>query len=324
LEEVSNGIPEEAWPSGLDGNYYNWPAQVGGMAVTAEGVDVGLSEQFWQISGDSLDTFRKSLLLDKAGVQSPTEIHAVGNSVQWVDSAKQIWSSSLGEFGEPIRTDLASIQPASTYIGYHKSGTFNWEYVLDAVAGKLYIYDLDTDQWYPPWTVPATAIYSGEIAPGIIALMVAINGTIYALSVFNFPGTQYQDAGQSYEDDIKTNLIPISPGRMTTARSKMQPTQIEEVMFEMSADNIPLPSFPAFVGQLCDDDPTRALFTDWFNLTASNVDPQYVPQGKFLYQYRFICDSVTNPAIRAAFWIQWPATNLPWKLYSFTISWISA
>ena len=137
LEEISNGIPEEAWPSGTDGNFYAWASQVGGMAVTQNGVDIGMSEQFWQVSGDSLDTFRKSLLLEKAGVGSPTCINAIGNSVQWVDSAKQIWSSSLGEIGEPIRLDLATIQPDTTYIGYHKSGNFNWIYVLDALNGRL-------------------------------------------------------------------------------------------------------------------------------------------------------------------------------------------
>ena len=318
LEEVSNGIPEEAWPSGVDGNYYSWASQVGGMAVTENGVDIGLSEQFWQISGDSLDTFRKSLLLDKAGIGSPTCICSVGNSVQWIDSAKQIWSSSLGEIGEPIRSDLPGLQPDTSYIGYHKSGNFNWIYVLDALAGKLYIYDLDTDQWYPPWTIAATAIWSGETDPGVLDLLVSIGTSVWRLT----PGT-FVDAGSTYEDDIKLNLIPISPGRTTTARSKMEPTQVEEVMFEMAADNFE-GVYPAFVGQLCDEDPLRADFGEWFDLTVRNVTPQFIPRRKNLMQFRYIADSSTDPAIRAAFWFQWGPASIGWRIYSITLSWIRA
>lgn len=318
FEEVSNGIPEEAWPSGLDGNYYPWPSQVGGMAVTDTGVDIGISEQFWQVSGDSLDTFRKSLLLDKAGVGSPTCIHSVGNSVQWFDSAKQIWSSSLGEIGLAIRSDLTNCQPDSSYLGYHKSGTYNWEYFLDALNGKLYVFDLDLDQWYAPWTVNATAIASGETASGVISLLAAIGGKILSLT----PGT-YVDNGATYEDDIKTNLLPISPGRNTTARSKMEPAQVEEIMFEMQATDYE-GVFPALVAQLCDNDPITADFTDWSNVTFNNVTPQFIPRAKKICQYRFITDTVVVPAIRAAFWYQWAPSATGWRVYSLTISWMSA
>lgn len=318
LEEVSNGIPEEAWPSGADGNYYNWPAQVGGMAVTDNGVDIALSEQYWQISGDSLDTFRKSLLLDKAGVGSPTCINAIGNSVQWVDSAKQIWSSTLGEVGEPIRSDITGLIPTRTYIGYHKSGNYNWLYVLDANVGILYIFDLDTNQWYPPWTIPATAIWSGETSVGVIDLLVAIGGTIYKFS----PGT-YNDAGNVYEDDLKMGLIPISPGRNTTARSKMQATQLEEVLFEQSATNYE-GVLPSFMGVLCDDNPVDAAFEEWVNLTGNNTTPQFIPRRKHICQYRYICDSTTDPAIRVAAWVQFAPQQNPWRIYSLTLSWQKA
>ena len=317
-EEVSNGIQEECWPSGADGNFYAWPSQVGGQAVTQNGVDIGLSEQFWQVSGDTLDTFRKSLLLDKAGVGSPTCISAVGNSVQWVDSAKQIWSSSLGEFGEPIRTDLTALDPLQTFIGYHKSRNYNWIYVLDAANSKLFIYDLDLDQWNTPWTVAASAIWSGEIAVGEIALLVAISGQVFFLT----PGT-FLDGFIPYEDDLKFNLLPVSPGRLTTGRSRITPVQLEGIAFET---NLPdgTPPNPSFVGQLSDDDPVLTDQPKWTDVTDFFVTPQYQPQGENIYVQEYRCDSTTNPAIRSATWIKFPMGILAWKIYSFTLSWIKA
>lgn len=313
-EEVSNGIQEECWPSGLDGNFYAWPSEIGGAGVTQNGVDIGLSEQFWQVSGDTLDTFRKALLLDKAGTRSPTCISSVGNSVQWVDTAKQIWSSSLGEFGEPIRPDLNNIDPNQTFIGYHKSKLYNWIYVLDALGGFLYIYDLDLNQWNTPWTVAATAIASGETSLGNLSLLAAFNGRVMVLT----PGT-YLDAGNTYEDDFKIGLLPISPGRLTSARSKIEPTQVEEVQFETNSNVL-----PSFVGQLGDEDPIVADLTQWTELTAYQTTPQFIPPGTFLIQQRYISDSNTNPAIRTAFWVKFAPVSTGWKIYSFTISWTSA
>lgn len=314
-EEISNGIQEEAWPSGLDGNFYAWPSEIGGMGVTANGVDIGLSEQFWQVSGDTLDTFRKGLLLDKAGVRSPTCINSVGNSVQWVDTAKQVWSSSLGEFGEPIRSDLNNLDPNQTFIGYHKSKLYNWIYLLDALGGLLYIFDLDLNQWNAPWTVAATAIASGETSLGNLSLLVAIGGHVVVLT----PGT-YVDDRSLYEDDFKIGLLPISPGRLTTARTKIEPTQIEKVEFETNATS----PTPSFVGVLCDDDPTVADQAEWFDITNYSVTPQFIPVGNSLIQQGYTADSTTDPAIRASFWIQLAPSSIGWKMYSFTISWIKA
>lgn len=317
-EEVSNGVQEECWPSGADGNFYAWPSEVGGQAVTQNGVDIGMSEQFWQISGDTLDTFRKSLLLDKAGVRSPTCISSVGNSVQWIDTAKQIWSSSIGEFGEAIRTDLTGLDPVQSFIGYHKAKNFNWIYVLDALNDRLFIYDLDLDQWNTPWTVSATSIWSGETSLGVISLLAAINGTVMML----VPGT-YLDNGVPYEDDIKMNLLPVSPGRTTTARSRIEPVQIEGITFETNVIDGAPPN-PTFVGQLSDDDPVLTVQTDWTDVTAFFVLPQYQPPGKNLYLQEFRCDSTTTPAIRSSAWIQYAPGIVGWKVLSFTLSWIRA
>src|ERR1035437_5668238 len=108
-EEITNGIPAECMSDAVNGNFYAWPSQVGGMGVTSNGVNIGIAEQFWQVSGDGLSTFRKSKLLQGGGVRYPVNIISVGDNVIWIDTSKQGWSSSDGEFGGPIRPDMPGL-----------------------------------------------------------------------------------------------------------------------------------------------------------------------------------------------------------------------
>ena len=234
-EEITNGIPAECMSDAINGNFYAWPSQVGGMAVTSNGVDIGLDEQFWQISGDTLSTFRKSKLLQGGGTRFPINIMSVGDSVLWIDTSKQGWSSSDGEFGEPIRPDLATLTLSQAFIGFHKSKLFNWIYILDAVNSVLYIYNLDLNQWNTPWKFSArmTAITSGELTEGNIELIVAFdNGHVMYLNPNGFV-----DDGVQYSDTLKSNLLAIVPGRGTTARNAAEVRRVAQ--FDMEVSTIP-------------------------------------------------------------------------------------
>lgn len=319
-EEISNGIAEECMPSGLDGNYYKWSSEVGGMASTPNGVDIGQSAQFWQISGDSLDTFRKSLLLDKGGTRNPTNIITIGNTVFWVDTSKQVWSSTTGEIGEPIRTDLLNIDPTQTFLAYHKSKQYNWLCLLDALNGILLVYDLDLDQWNTPWTVPGmTAIYSGETSLGQINLIAGFStGHVMQLT----PST-YNDDGSDYADRIKTSLMPLMPYRSTTQRNHEAATEVQQFEIELNTrtDGSGDPSLPDYFGALADDDPTIVPQEDWQDLTANLAPMPYgaagMPKGKMLQAWSYKGTSDMDSCIRAAAWIEWNAAENGWKLYSF-------
>ena len=123
------------------------------MAVTANGVDIGVDEQFWQISGDTLATFRKSKLLQGGGTRFPINIMSVGDIVYWIryspsrgghlvmeSSVRQSWN------------DLAGLTLSASFIrDFYKSKLFNWIYILDAVQSIMYLYNLDLNQWNTPW-----------------------------------------------------------------------------------------------------------------------------------------------------------------------------
>jgi hypothetical protein len=327
-EEVTNGIPAECMSDAINGNYYGWPSEVGGMAVTSNGVDIGLDEQFWQISGDALSTFRKSKLLQGGGTRYPINIMSVGDTVYWIDTAKQVWSSTDGEIGEQIRPDLATLTLSQAFIGFHKSKLYNWIYVLDAAQSILYVYNLDLSQWNIPWKLSGgvTAITSGEIAVGSIQLIIAFNSG----HVLYLDPSSYTDDGVMYTDTLKSNLLPVVPGRGSTARNAAEVRQVVQFDMEVStavnADLSYTARTPDYFGCLVDDDPAQSIQDNYFNLSANICDPQYqdqTVQKRYVIAKRWMVDQAVPRGRRIAFEAQWNQSANAWTMYSFDVSWRS-
>lgn len=325
-EEITNGIPEECMSDAINGNFYAWPSQVGGMAVTSNGVDIGLSEQFWQVSGDTLSTFRKSKLLQGGGTLFPINITSVGDSVLWLDTAKQAFSSNDGEFGEPIRPDLSKLDLSESFIVFHKSKLYNWLVILDVLNHSLYIYDFDLTQWNPPWVFDGrvTAIASGEITSGNVELIAAFDsGHVVSLTPNSF-----LDDGTEYADTLKSNLIPIVPGRGTTARNAAEVRQVAQ--FDMEVSMIPgdannfIARAPEFFACLVDDDPAQSSKDEFFDLSGNICPTQYQDQTiqkRYIAPRRWPVDQAVPHGRRIAFFAEWKKSSEGWSLYSMDVSW---
>jgi hypothetical protein len=324
-EEITNGIPAECMSDAINGNYYAWPSQVGGMAVTSNGVDICLSEQVWQVSGDTLSTFRKSKILQGGGTRYPTNIMSVGDNVYWIDTSKQGWSSSDGEFGEPIRPDLAGLTLSQAFIGFHKSKLFNWIYVLDAVRSILYTYNLDLSQWNTPWQFGGkmTAIISGELTEGNIELIAAFDDG----HVMYLDPSSFNDDGALYGETMKSNLLAVVPGRGSTARNAAEVRKIFQFDMEVSAVQNGqefIPRSPEFFACLADDDPGQSTQDMFFDLSANREPPQYqdrIFQKRFIIPERWMVDQAVPPCRRMAFWAQWNESSDSWTMMSFDLAW---
>ena len=317
-EEITNGTPAECMSNAQNGNFYQWPSETQGIAVTDNGVDALLSEEVWQVTGDTLDTFRKSRILRGGGTLSPTCVCVVGNTVYWVDTSKQLWSSDKGEIGLTIRTDLADIDHEQTYICYHKAGRRNWLVILDGVGGKLLLYDMDLEQWQTPWTVAATALASVQTAKGTIDLLASFaTGHVRKLSL-----TAYDDDGTTYADQMRSNLFPLVTGARTTARNTEAIRQVEQ--WEMETDvsgltdaGLPNANHPDEFYMLVDDDPNQDL-SFWIQL----LGPQPLQFGRD--DATGMAGTRWNPDVqaarRAAFCATWDAAATGWKVYSFDLA----
>lgn len=324
-EEITNGIPAECMSDAINGNYYAWPSEVGGIAVTSNGVDIGVDEQFWQISGDTLATFRKSKLLQGGGTRYPINIMSVGDNVYWIDTSKQAWSSSDGEFGEPIRPDLAALTLQQAFIGFHKSKLFNWIYILDAVRSILYVYNLDLNQWNTPWQFGGrmTAITSGELTEGNIELVAAFDdGRVLYLNPDGFTDDQ-----TLYGETLVSNLLAIVPGRGSTTRNAAEVRKVAQFDMEVSTvqDGQEFHArSPQFFGCIVDDDPGQSSQDEFFDLSSNICAPQYqdqTVQKRYIIPKRWMVDQAVPSGRRIAFQAQWGESADGWTMFSFDLAW---
>ena len=325
-EEVINGIPAECMSNAKNGNFYGWPTEVGALAVTDNGVNIALSEEWWQVSGDAIDTFRKSRLLKNGGTTSPTCTAVVGNTVYWIDTAKQAWSSDRGEFGQDVRPDLANIDLSQTFIVPHKTMTRDWLCILDAANGIMLIYDFDLGQWQTPWTVASSSLASGQTTSTAINLIGAFAGNVRKLSA-----SGYNDNGVNYPDQIRTGLYSIVPGSRTTARNPTEVRQVEQFELEMDTAVITdgygnitnyAPNQPSTVYAMADDDPKKRTLPYWIPLGDSiplQFDAQY-QDHIYMAARRWVANYVP-PARRVAMCAVWNASPNPWMVYSIDLAW---
>lgn len=302
FEETADPSPEECWPSGLDGNFYPWADQVTGHATLADGIAVFTPERISKVEGDSLDTFRRYTLLERRGTRNRASIAALGGSVAWFDTAGQVWVSDLGEVGLPIRPDTAPMDQTKVEIAVHISGIYHWLVLLDGSTGRIFVFDLDNRQWLPPWLVGerASALQSGETALGVVDLVLARNTT---KSLKLVPDT-YVDDGTPYTSVAITNMWRLTPEGNPSHRGVIDWTEIK-------TDTNP----PSTIGQLTDDDPRLAPFTD---ITPNTLDSPDIIQGQFIKTTRYT--SQFPGAQLAALSFTWDADSTNFHLMQFDLA----
>lgn len=296
-EEISNGVPEECWPSGLDGNNYPWANEVMAHAPLNDGIAVFQAERISKVEGDSLDTFRRYTLLERRGTRSRTTVAALGGSVAWLDISNTVWVSDIGEVGLPIRPDTANINPLQCWIVPHISGIYHWLCVLVGESGKMFVYDLDRQVWMPPRDVgnSASALTSGETSLGVVDLLIARNQT----KVLKLVPNTYNDDGTTYSSTGITNMYRLNPEGNPAWKGVLD-------WSEVKTDT----NRPSQVLQLTDDDPTVAPFTD---ITVNEEPSPEITQGAALQTWRYTSNNPTAQLLAMKY--VWKADGQNWHLF---------
>lgn len=308
FEEISNGVPEECFPSGLDGNNRPYNKDVTSLGVLPDGIAVFTPSIINKIEGDSLDTFRFYSLLYKRGARSFDNVSSVGGTVSWIDTSGTVWNSDMGEISIDIRPDTQNINQSLSAITTHVSGNYHWIVVMDGANGILLIFDLDKKQWLPPWNVgrTVTSISSFETSSGITDLLIARNGTKLLKLVPN----AYNDDGVLYGGFVNTNQIRISPEQNPGWKGV-----IDWIEWKRNAVGI------SAIKQLTDDNPSTGNFLDLtFNedgTSAIFASPE-ITQGKAILTERVTSNSPTAQLATVRF--EWPATADKWELYSIDLA----
>jgi hypothetical protein len=308
LEEIAQGVPSDCVPSGQDGNYWSFAREVSGIAPTPSGFAIFFAKDIDKIDGDTLDSLKRGSLVKKRGSKSHVAIDALGGTVAWFDTAGQVWNSEDGEIGEAIRTDTKTIDQTQVQICIHISGEYHWIVLADGANGKLYVYDLDTKQWMPPWNVGTTitALASVEVADGMTELVIGLNGT----DAVKMTPSLFDDNGTPYQGDLVSNLIDIHPDanpewvgivdQISVEHNGQEPT-----VSQLNDDDVSLGTFTPLTPQ----DPTR------------RSNGQYIVQSDYPSMSAMSTDSQSATARRIAFRQHWEAAPGAFKVYSAKVQW---
>lgn len=300
-ELPANGVPEECWPSGLDGNNQPWPQEVTSQRPLANGIAVFTRPKIWQIQGTQRDNFIFSGLLDRRGAINHNATVGLGNSVGWLDTASQVWLDG-NEVGFDIRSDISTIDHSQSSMAIHLQGMLHWLCLLDGANGKLYMYDLDTKQWLPPKVIAsgtgASALTSGESASGTISLTVAINKT----KLYKMNPNSYNDAGTAYSPVSIINLL-----RMGDPDGVFEGVAVETDSHTAQS-----------VAYIADDDPTIAG-ASFVDMSTNSSDPTRRSNGVNLVKKLYKPDTAPY-AERIAVKIIWPTVDANLICYTITLN----
>ena len=305
LEEIIAGVPEEAWPSGAAGNFWAFDQAVQGLAVAGSGEDQTLiifcGGRVYGITGNSLDTFRRFVISNSRGCRNLVTVASMGGMVAWLDSASQIWATdgrNMQELSVPIRPDIKGLNPATCAMSFHAEGDRHW--LVFSTGSNLFVYDLDTEQWMPPWSFACQYLFSGEIAAGTYKLMAATATKAVQLT----SGTANNDQGATYQPIVRTNQFAVVPDYGTRFSSALvgfydEPSHTGyPVYFEVDTNNT---AVLTDVGLLADEDATNQSVTNT-SIFAQKTNPGTAfnrASGTLLVQNVF---AVTKPAAR---WVSW-------------------
>lgn len=302
FEEIGRGVPEECFPSGLDGNNRPYSKDIRGIGVLPDGIAVMNSSKINKVEGDSLDSFRFYGLLDKRGTKSEANISSIGGSVSWLDISGTVWNSDLGEISIDIRPDTQSINQNYSAITTHVSGNFHWIVVMDGQSGKLLVFDLDKKQWMVPWQVGTSigCIGSFETADGVTDLLISRNGK----HIMKLVPNTYNDEGNTYPAFVTTSQFNIAPDK-----SPQWKGVIDWIEWKRNTTSL------LKIEQLTDDDPLTGTYVD---LTSTIQPSPSITQGKFMLTERASSNSPTAQLATLKF--TWPTEEKNFKLYSISLA----
>lgn len=304
FDEITNGVQEECFPSGLSGN--NWPFEdninsICRMAGESSGVILFMAGSIAKTDGVLRAEMRRYTIDEYHGSISKRGAFGMGGEVAWYDTGKHVRISSAGDISESIRGDLAKLDPTRVVMCPHVSDKRNWMCVLGGTKGVMYVMDMDTGMWQTPWQVNATTIHSGEIAPGERVLMAAIGGRIYKMEE-----GRYTDAGVPYAARGRTTLIPVAPDGNPDNVQAIDSVSIER-------NETPVGDIRIALDELPTNDDT------YVSIRENEGDPTHRNPTKHLIERRYTVDNTVGVARRCSVWIEWPAEDVNFELYSVNV-----
>ena len=185
-EELTEGIPEECFPSGLFGNFFRLQEEGQNLIATNSALYSWSEAQTYILTGSTKETFNIQPLYDNYGaaIRQHRAVTRYGSNVVFLTGdyrlavIKDPGAKQPDIISDPLYDDFRQILESNdeTYFDIEYWADLEKEWLVVAICTPLnvansrtYIYDIkksqqkNTDFWNTPWSIPSTALASGII-----------------------------------------------------------------------------------------------------------------------------------------------------------------
>lgn len=305
-EELTMGIPEESFPSGLRGNFFRYSHPIKNVVSGTNGLYIFTTNSIHQITGTNKESFSSRVVLENVGVPiaQPRAVARLGSSIAvltddekivlLVENDKYEYDKVIvltDPLGTAISTQIAAYKEVD--LDYYRNGSYEWLVVSchrkdSTINSVQYICDLTRSResdwkdifWYTPWYIYSTACVSGRIRETetrhrlvwYIWDPTTSNG---CLAYLDDTGTTYTDAAAllgsgatNYTHYWGTNLFSVPPGNHINALRK---AAYNPVLAEIRYDR------KNFTG---DANPSVTYYTDDDYSTAGTAGTNTIPSRR--------------------------------------------
>jgi len=337
-EEITQGIPEEAFPAGLRGNFFRFPYAILSMLATQDFLYLFSMQDTYIIGGSNRDTFAARVLLAGVGAAEghPTAAEIVGESAVWLTHDYRIAmveGSNFRVLSVPLGTDIKDAIEAGSEIGITQWAGLDKSWLVvtafrsgDTTASRVWVYDIQRsremkrDFWNTPWKMRVTAMTSGRVGEFSNTsdrklLFATWNGSAARVVYIDSTGltatdTLLTDADTNYGMKCTMGLLTIPAGNHVNALRKPALTPVvESLTLERTV----------YAG---DSDPDIRIYVDDLWTTAHTLSG--VPPTRRLESrgYKSLTYHVDSVGLRVAPEIEFPSNGFRQELISYAITFL--
>ncbi len=179
-EEITEGVPEEAFPSGTFGNFFRIQYPITNVMATADALYVGTLNGTFEVTGNNRETFSLRPLLENIGQPygHPRAVTRFGNKICQLTNDFRIVimeGDQVITMSDPLFTDIVDASNAGAEFDIKYWADLNNEWIVVAghnVAAALqtryWVLDVRRSGkegfWFIPWSIPSSAMVSGRIS----------------------------------------------------------------------------------------------------------------------------------------------------------------
>ncbi len=180
-EEILLGIPEESWPSGINGNFFRFQYPITNIASTSSALYIFTLQGTYELTGTNKETFNVRPIFENLGAPygHPRALARYEDNLILLTQdfrIGKIRDSELEVLSDPLFTDLIDTANQGAEFDIKFWGDLEKEWIMvaghntdDSELSKQWVFDIKKSKmeqkpfWYIPWHMRISAIASGRI-----------------------------------------------------------------------------------------------------------------------------------------------------------------